>query len=96
VRPRWTFDAEVWLWDQTPGSWVFLTIPDDVADELAAIPRQPKAFGSIRVTARIGATGWDTSLFPDRRGYVLPVKKAVRNAERLRAGETVIVTLQSL
>jgi hypothetical protein len=92
----WTFDAELWWWDQTPGSWVFLTIPADVADELALIPRPPKAFGSIRVSVRIGGTRWDTSVFPGRHGYVLPVKRAVRGAERIDAGDAVSVTIRTL
>lgn len=40
------------------------------------------------VRARISATEWETSLLPRDGGYVLPVKKAVRAAERIGDGAT--------
>jgi hypothetical protein len=39
----------------------------------------------------VGATSWRTSIFPDSKTgtYLLPVKKAVRTAERLEPGGTI-------
>jgi Domain of unknown function (DUF1905) len=39
----------------------------------------------------VGATSWRTSIFPDSKtgAYLLPVKKAVRVAEHLEAGDQV-------
>jgi hypothetical protein len=37
-------------------------------------------WGMIPIRARVGATEWTTSLFPEDGGYVLPVKDAVRRA----------------
>jgi hypothetical protein len=86
---EWQFSAELWLYGDEPGSWHFVTLPGEVADEIrdAAGPRH--GFGSIRVAAAIGTTRWQTSLFPEAAGgsMVLPVKKAVRAAEGLEAGE---------
>ncbi len=45
------------------------------------------------VTARIGETGWTTSLFPKDGRYVMPVKVGVRRAEGLELGDTVTVRL---
>ena len=59
-------------------------------------PGPREGFGSVRVEARIGATTWRTSVFPDKRGYVLPVKKAVRRAESLEVGDPARVTLELL
>jgi hypothetical protein len=52
----------------------------------------------VRVEVSIGSTTWRTSLFPDskRATYVLPVKKAVRSAERLGDGSAAAVTLRVL
>lgn len=49
----------------------------------------------MRVRARIGATSWSTSVFPDtgRKAYVLPVKNAVRTAEAAAAGDRLDVEL---
>jgi hypothetical protein len=47
----------------------------------------------IPVEARIGDTGWKTSLFPKDSRYVVPVKAWVRKAEELEVGDTVTVRL---
>ncbi|MEZ5251296.1 MAG: DUF1905 domain-containing protein [Ilumatobacteraceae bacterium] len=44
----------------------------------------------------IGSSTWNTSLFPDSKSasYVLPVKKPVRTAEQIRAGDQVDVSIE--
>jgi Domain of unknown function (DUF1905) len=48
----------------------------------------------VRVT--IGESTWKTSIFPDstRGSYVLPIKRAVRTAEALNAGDIATVTVK--
>ena len=93
-----TFDAELWIWDaRRSDTWTFVTVPADVSEdirELAAGPRH--GFGSIRVKAAIGESKWATSIFPDSANacYVLPVKKAIRKAEGVEAGDTARVALE--
>jgi hypothetical protein len=54
-----------------------------------------RGFGSLRVTARIGETSWQTSVFPTREtGWMLPVKAAVRKAEGIVEGDEVVLTLE--
>ena len=80
----WQVSAPVWQWPS--GNWFFLTVPDDVSDEIAEVTEGTAGgFGSVRVEARVGVTTWRTSVFPDshRGSYVLPIKKAVRQAEDL-------------
>ena len=70
----------------SPVSWFFITIDGPVADAIrAASPGRTAAWGSVYVSVTIGSTQWRTSLFPskDVGGYLLPVKAAVRKAERL-------------
>ncbi|HEY3017121.1 MAG TPA: DUF1905 domain-containing protein [Nocardioides sp.] len=95
-----TFDAELWLWDaRRADSWTFVSLPEEVSAEIRdwanATPR--RGFGSLRVRVTIGNSTWPTSIFPDgaRDCYVLPIKRAVRKAETLSAGDiaTVIVEL---
>lgn len=93
------FDAELWLWQSRTDSWTFVSLPTDVADEvLDRVAGYTRGFGSVRVEVTIGGTAWRTSLFPDKgRGtYVLPVKKAVRRAESLDAGDSVRVGITLL
>lgn len=94
-----TFDfaATIWLWEG--GAWHFLTVPEEVSDEIADLAEgRAGGFGSVRVESRIGSTTWRTSLFPSREhgAYLLPVKKAVREAEECPAGVTVQVHLTVL
>jgi hypothetical protein len=101
----WQVTGPVWLWrpktdDGTPKSttvaWHFLTIAGDVAQALrAAAPGRTAAWGSVHVDVTIGATRWRTSAFPSKEhgGYVLPIKAAVRKAERIAEGDVVTVQI---
>lgn len=89
------------IWEHSPGdrgSWHFLTLPDEVSEDVALEAGPREGFGSVRVEVRIGSTTWRTSVFPDGASgrYVLPVKKQVRRAEGLRAGVACEVRLTVL
>jgi len=89
----WRFDAELWA-SESVGSWVFLTLPPEVSDDVRLLSGPPTGFGSVRVEVTLGASTWRTSVFPDKaRGYVLPVKSAVRRREGLELGDRVRVAL---
>jgi hypothetical protein len=90
------FTSDLWAHGDEPGSWHFVTLPPDVSDDLTELAGPRPGFGSIRVTATLGSTTWQTSLFPDakRGALVLPVKKTVRAAERLTAGDRCEVTVE--
>jgi hypothetical protein len=95
ARSRFSFTADVWE-HEGPAAWHFVSLPEAVADEIeATYGHQARGFGSLRVEVTVGKNRWSTSIFPDRkRGtYVLPVKKAVRVAERLVAGAPAKVSL---
>jgi hypothetical protein len=95
VTTSYTFRSEVWLYPGEAG-WHFVTLPVDVAEEIReATALLRKGFGSVRVTADVGGQTWQTSLFPDTQtgSYLLPVKKAVRTAARISAGDEVDVRL---
>lgn len=90
-----SFQAEVWEHDG-PAAWHFISLPEPDADDIEAEHgHRAKGFGSLRVEVTIGSSRWSTSIFPDsKRGtYVLPVKKAVRQAEDLAAGSVAHVEL---
>lgn len=91
------FAAELWRWSSEKASWHFLTVPDDVSDDIEARTEdERRGFGSVRVRVTIGSSTWSTSVFPDasRAAYVLPVKKAVREREGLAEADRVAVTLE--
>ena len=91
---RHDFDAELWE-SAAMGAWVFVTVPADVSDDIRIESGPPTGFGSVRVEVTIGTTTWRTSVFPDKAedAYILPVKRAVRRAERLEPGDVAGVSL---
>lgn len=92
---RYDFEAKLWLHDGQ-AAWTFLTLPGEVSDDIEArVSHRSIAFESVRVQVTVGETEWATSLFPDKnaQAYLLPVKKAVRRAERLNVGDTVVVSV---
>ena len=94
------FDAELWIWDaRQDDSWTFVSLPVEASDEIRdRTGGQRRGFGSVRVEVRIGTTTWRTSIFPDAKqgAYVLPIKKAVRKAQKLGPGDTARVALEVL
>ncbi|WP_404432409.1 DUF1905 domain-containing protein [Microbacterium lacus] len=93
------FDAEVFIWDAPEKATFYLTaVPPELSEEIREIPRMPRGFGSVRVRATIGGSTFQTSVFPDSKSgsYVLPLKKAVRDAESLADGNPVHVRLEVL
>ena len=89
------FSGEIWFW-RGPAPFHFVTVPDEESSELAAMSSVLSyGWGCIPVTARIGSTTFETSLFPKDGGYIVPVKVAVRRAEQLELGDVVEVRLST-
>ena len=94
------FTAQLWLWDaRRADTWTFVTLPPDVTEavEDEADALGPRAgFGSVKVAVRLGVSRWSTSVFPDKASgcFVLPVKRAIRVANSVDAGDTVSVRLR--
>lgn len=98
AAPVLRFDAELWRWEGE-AAWHFVTLPPELADDIAARTEgRRKGFGSVRVSVRIGATTWKTSIFPDARSgsFVLPLKQDVRRREDVGDGDVVVVDLEVL
>lgn len=97
----WTARGPVWLWqgsDGAPakGSWYFLTIDGETAQAIRASAVNAAAWGSVYVHATIGGTTWRTSLFPSKQvgGWLLPLKAAVRKAEKIVEGTAIEAVLR--
>lgn len=87
------FSGELWYW-RGPAPFHFVTVPDEESAALeAASAVVSYGWGMIPVRARIGETTWKTSLYPLDECYVVPVKDAIRKAERVELGDTVAIRL---
>ncbi len=98
------FTAKLWLY-QGKGAWHFITVPREQSDQIkfftsaAVTGRKKRGWGSVRITAKIGESQWQTSIFPSKSGgklegrYILPVKKDIRIREKIYAEDDVTVRL---
>jgi Domain of unknown function (DUF1905) len=81
------FAGPLWLYSGADG-WHFVSLPPEISADITDMTAGTRrGFGSVRVAVTVGATSWRTSIFPDSKtgAYLLPVKRAVRMAERCRA-----------
>jgi hypothetical protein len=92
------FEAELWIWDaRRSDSWTFVSLPAEASEEIRDLAGGlRRGFGSLRVRVTVGGSTWTTSIFPDsaRGCFVLPIKRAVRKAEALDAGDIATVTVE--
>jgi hypothetical protein len=87
------FNGEIWFW-RGPAPWHFVTVPEPESAELEATSAFVSyGWGMIPVTAQIGSTRWETSLFPKDGQYIVPLKAWVRRDEELEVGDTVTIRL---
>lgn len=85
--------------EQFPGDSAYFVcyLPLEIAAEIDSVSHGLRGgFGSVRIHARLGKTVWDTSIFKETRrsSYLMLVKKTVRQAERLIAGDVLHVEIE--
>ncbi|MDT0507643.1 DUF1905 domain-containing protein [Novosphingobium sp. MMS21-SN21R] len=95
--------ATLWRWSvgEKGGDWFFVTVNGEIGEALSATALmhrletgRPAGWGAVKVEANVGDTCWRTSAFPSKeRGWMVPVKAAVRKAEGLIEGEPFTLTL---
>jgi hypothetical protein len=95
---RFVFTAELYQWEATAATWVFVSLPVEDAEEIREEVPNRRGFGSVRVAVQVGDTRWKTSIFPDSKTgtFVLPVKKDVRRAESIDIGDEAEFDLEIL
>lgn len=98
VDLSFSFTAPCWLWQAEKAAWHFVNLPADKSEEIKFfnenLTAKKRGWGAVKVIAKIGQTEWETSIFPQKNGsYILPIKAAVRKAEKILDGNTVTVAL---
>lgn len=77
----------------------FIALPDPANAEVAATclaDGGKRAFGAVKVEARIGSSVWTTQLNAKAGAWTLPIRKPVRLAEGLAEGMIVEVVVTVL
>lgn len=91
---RIAFTGAIIEW-RGPAPFLFVPVPDELVPELRYAARGASyGWGCVPVTARIGTTGFTSSLFPRGETYLLPVKVAVQRAEGVTLGDRVDVVIE--
>lgn len=93
---KYLFQAELWLY-QGKGAWFFVTLPKEESAQIKILTSHSrKGWGAVRVSASIGNTTWQTSIFPysKKAAYILPVKGEVRKKEKITSGDVVSVGIE--
>ena len=88
--------APLLRWELNRASYHVVMLTEEISDEIAALPLPPAGFGSVKVTATVGAQTWSTSVFPSSKDgvYWMPVKKLVMKREGLEEGSDVVLHLE--
>ncbi|RDL45317.1 DUF1905 domain-containing protein [Marinomonas piezotolerans] len=75
-----------------PSGWYFLTLPSTIAHEIRLFNKgNESGWGRLRVTAKINANRWETSIWFDSKAnsYLLPINAKVRKSESLTEGSLI-------
>ncbi|HEU4840425.1 MAG TPA: DUF1905 domain-containing protein [Ilumatobacteraceae bacterium] len=88
------FRGEIIHW-RGPAPFHFVTVPEEQSAAIEAVSSMVTyGWGAIPVEARVGRTDFTTSLFPRGDLYLVPIKVAVRRAERLTLGDEVTIRIR--
>lgn len=82
---RFVVKAKVWKYPGMDG-WHFVYVGDKESAQVKKFQQKMprRGFGSVHVRAILGATTWDTSIFPTKEGpYLLPLKANIRKKEAI-------------
>jgi len=88
------FKAEVIEW-RGPAPYYFAVVPEPersiIAEEWAFASY---GWGCIPVGVELGKSTWSTALMPRNGGYLVPLRTAIRSAERVQLGDSPLITLR--
>jgi hypothetical protein len=90
---RLRFTGTIWHW-RGPAPYHFVSVPPAEAAMIAEVASLVTyGWGMIPASVTIGGTTVTTSLWPKDGGYVVPIKKALQDAEGLGVDDVVDLTL---
>jgi hypothetical protein len=100
-REHFRQHAALFRWTGAGPSWFFLRLSGEVAEAIAALALmrrlesgRRRGWGGLKVEAQIADTRWPSMIMPNGKGgWLLPVKKSVREAVGLREGDETVIEL---
>ncbi|ROR72161.1 DUF1905 domain-containing protein [Bogoriella caseilytica] len=89
----WQFEARLIEW-RGPAPFVFAPLPHDLSAELKEAARGLMYWGQVPVIATIGATEFETAMWPREGRFLLPIKAAAQRTEGIDVGDTVTAVVR--
>ncbi len=91
-KKTYSFKCEVWLYPGI-GGWHFVNVPEAISNKT----RKDLGKGMVKILATVGKTSWNTALFPYKNpkgdfGYLISIKKNVRNKEGVTQNDMIRVS----
>jgi hypothetical protein len=87
------FTGKVIFW-KGPAPWFFVTVPPKQSKQIQSIAKQASyGWGCIPCDVTVGKTTTYTALIPKDGLYLVPLKAALRKAERIEHGGNVSLIL---
>ncbi len=88
------FSGEVWFW-RGPAPFHFVTVPLEYSADIRAIAGAVTyGWGMIPCEVTVGTTTFETALWPKNETYIVGLKKAVRDRERIAIDDDITVVLR--
>ncbi len=86
------FSGVIWEW-RGPAPYYNISVPDHLLEELRSQAQLASyGWGVVPVRAESLGVSFTTSLFPREGGFLIPLKKSVREALQVSSGDTVTVS----
>ena len=87
--------GEVFFW-RGPSPFHFVAVDEVTSDVIHQIAASVTyGWGMIPCECVIGSTTYETALWPKNGGYIIPLKKAVRDRESIAVGDEITVVLRN-
>ena len=95
---RYEFSARTYRFSSSEDmvGWTFVSLPEELSAEIRGnFKCLEEGWGRMKVTAAIGGSEWQTAIWFDTKQdtYLLPIKAAIRKAERVAVGDDVRVSV---
>lgn len=77
-------------------SWIFVSLPIEISIEIRDVfKRLEEGWGRMKVTAKIGDTQWQTSIYFDTKQdtYLLPLNTKIRKEANIVLNKEVEITI---
>lgn len=91
---KYQIKSQLFKW---PGeaAWYFIRIDEKITEDIKEnFGIFTRGWGSLPVNVTLKGSNWKTSIFPDKKTYLLPVKVQIRKVEKLNDGDPVELSIE--